>query len=91
MGLNSFSCPHEDATLTGSQFLSEHFQFRTQTCRKPVKTAKIRYIRYNSKIRYIQIVPNRFSIDWVCFGQFDTLRSTNARVVPMLHAVQAWL
>ncbi len=25
----------------------------------------------------------------MCFGQFETLRSTNACVVPMLHAVQA--
>ena len=49
------------------------------------------YIRYNLKIRYIKKVKNRFSIDWECFGQFDTLRSTNAPVVPMLHAVQAWL
>jgi hypothetical protein len=49
------------------------------------------YIRYNLKIRYIKKVKNRFSIDWECFGQFDTLRSTNARVVLMLHAVQAWL
>ncbi len=50
--LNSFSCPHQDATLTGSQLLSAHLQFRHQTCRKPVKS-KIRYIRHNSKIRYI--------------------------------------
>ena len=58
---------------------------------KRLKTPKIRYIRYNLKIRYIRIVPNRFSFDWVCFGQLETLTSTYACVVPMLHAVQAWL
>ncbi len=89
--LNSFSCPHQDVTLTGSQLLSVHLQFRPQTCRKPVKIVKIRYIRYNSKIRYIYKVKNQISIDWVCFGQFETLRSTYACVVPMQHAVQAWL
>ena len=56
---------------------------------KRSKTPKIRYIRYNLKIRYIQIVPNRFSFDWVCFGQFETLRATDTCVVPMVHAVQA--
>ena len=58
---------------------------------KPVKTAKIRYIRYNEKIRYIKIVQNRFSFHWVCFGQFETLRATAACVAPMIHAVQACL
>jgi hypothetical protein len=37
------------------------------------------------------IVPNRGAISWVCSGQFETLGSTNACVVPMLQAVQAWL
>ena len=49
------------------------------------------YIRYNLKIRYIKKVKNRFSINWECCGQFDTLRSTNACVVPMLHAVKVAL
>ena len=48
---------------------------------KTGKINKIRYIRYKSKIHYIYKVKNRFSIDLVCFGQFETLRSTNARVV----------
>ncbi len=58
---------------------------------KNVKKGEIRYIRYNSKIRDIQIVPNRDAISWVRSGQFETLGSTNACVVPMLQAVQAWL
>ena len=45
---------------------------------KRSKTHKIRYIRYNSKIRYIQIIPNRFYIDWVCSRQLETLSATNA-------------
>ncbi len=70
--------------LHTSNFDLKHVEKRT-------KTGKIRYIRYNSKIRYIQIVPNHGAIGWVCFGQLETLGSTNACVVPMLHAVQAWL
>jgi hypothetical protein len=53
------------------------------------------YIRYKLKIRYIK----KSKIDFQSTGSgsvpvsltFDTLRSTNACVVPMLHAVQAWL
>ena len=40
----------------------------------------MRYIRYNKKIRYIQIFPNRFSIDWVCSGQFETLIKVHKRM-----------
>ena len=58
---------------------------------KRSKTPKIRYIRYNLKIRYIQIVPNRFSFDWVCSRQLETFTATNGCLVQMLHAVQAWL
>ena len=43
--------------------------------------------KYLAFFSYIYKVKNQFSIDWVCFGQFETLRSTYACVVPMLHAV----
>jgi hypothetical protein len=55
------------------------------------KTGKIQknplYIRYNSKIRYIKKVKNRFSIDWERFGQFATFGNNNACLLPVIHAI----
>ena len=45
------------------------------------------YIHYNLKIRNIQKVKNRFSIDWVCSGQFATFGNNNACLLPVIHAV----
>ena len=45
----------------GGKLTVTHLQFRPQTCRKLVKfKTNPLYIRYNSKIRYILKVKNRF-------------------------------
>jgi hypothetical protein len=58
---------------------------------KMSKTSKIKtnslYIRYNSKIRYIKKVKNRFSLDWVCYGQFAPFGNGNACLLPVIHAL----
>ena len=46
--LNSFSCPHQDATLTGQEPSSVITQ-KSVINYKPAKKSKIRYIRYNKK------------------------------------------
>ncbi len=89
MALHSFSCPHEAAKICTPNYYPHTSNFIRKIVEKCKKTETIRYIHYNSKIRYIQIVPNHGAIGWVCFGQFETLGSTNACVVQMLHAVQA--
>jgi hypothetical protein len=53
---HSFSCPHQDATLTGNQFLVQ----KPQKCKKPVKIHKIRYKYVITKIRYIKKVKIDF-------------------------------
>ena len=62
---NSFSCPHQDGTLTGTPLLSAHFQFRPQKCRKPVKIQKI---RYKSVITKKSVIFEKSKIDFKSTG-----------------------
>ncbi len=47
--LSSFSCPHQDTTLTGQVHASVVTQKSVINRSKTLKSVKIRYIRYNKK------------------------------------------
>jgi hypothetical protein len=68
--------------MMASKFFSSSKMSKTgKNLQKPL------YIRYNLKIRNISKVKNRFSIDWVCCGQYATFRTNNACLLPVLHAI----